>query len=88
MLRFVSVRELKEKASEVLRQAEGGEQVVVTRHGKPMAVLLGFSEEGMEDYVLANHPALRRRLEEAWEEYLNVGGKRIGELVGEEAQSD
>jgi prevent-host-death family protein len=86
MLRFVSVRELKEKGSDLLRRAEQGEEVVVTRHGKPAAVLLGFSEEQMEDYILANHPGLRRRLEQAWEEYLKVGGKRIEELAKEDTR--
>lgn len=86
MLRFATVRELKEKASELLRRAEQGEEVVVTRHGKPAALVLGFSEEQMEDYVLANHPGLRRRLEEAWQEYLRVGGRRIEEVIEEEAR--
>jgi prevent-host-death family protein len=87
MLRFVSVRELKEKASELLRRAEEGEEVVVTRNGKPKALLLGFAEDEIEEYLLANHPALRRRLEEAWEEYLKVGGRKIGEIIREEDES-
>jgi prevent-host-death family protein len=43
-MRFASVRELKNQASELLRLAAGGKDVLVTSHGRPIAVLYGVSE--------------------------------------------
>lgn len=33
----VSIAEAKDRLSELIRAVEGGEQVVITRHGKPVA---------------------------------------------------
>jgi prevent-host-death family protein len=46
-MRFVNVRELKSKTSEVLRAA-AGENIVVTNRGKPVAVLRGFDSAEFE----------------------------------------
>ena len=35
----VGVRELEESAPELVKRAERGEKIVITRHGKPVAVL-------------------------------------------------
>lgn len=35
----VSIKEAKDKLSELVRRAEAGERVVITRHGKPAAEL-------------------------------------------------
>ncbi|MDD8026161.1 MAG: type II toxin-antitoxin system prevent-host-death family antitoxin [Acidobacteriota bacterium] len=40
-MRFVNVRELKSKTSEILRAA-AGEDIIVTNHGKPVAVVSGI----------------------------------------------
>jgi prevent-host-death family protein len=40
-MRFVNVRELKSKTSEILRAA-AGEDIIVTNHGKPVAVVAGI----------------------------------------------
>jgi prevent-host-death family protein len=42
-MRFVNVRELKSKTSEILRAA-AGEDIIVTNHGKPVAVVSGIDE--------------------------------------------
>jgi prevent-host-death family protein len=46
-MRFVNVRELKSKTSEILR-AVAGENIVVTNRGKPVAVLRGFDSTEFE----------------------------------------
>ena len=52
----VGVRELKNRASEILRAVrEEGAEYIITYQGRPMAVLLPIEEEELEDYVLA-HP--------------------------------
>ena len=41
MARRVSAAQAKSQLAECLRKAESGEPVIITRHGKPVAVLIG-----------------------------------------------
>lgn len=45
----VTVRVLKDELSEYLRRAEAGERVLVTRDGKPIAVLTSVAEGSLGD---------------------------------------
>jgi prevent-host-death family protein len=63
-MRFVNVRELKAKSSELLRLAARGEMVVIASRGKPTAVLRAISEEELEDYILENSPRVKRMVAE------------------------
>jgi prevent-host-death family protein len=63
-MRFVSVRELKARPSELLRLAAQGEMVVIASRGKPAAVLRAISEEELEDYVLENSARIKRMVAE------------------------
>lgn len=44
-MRHVPVAEFKDKLSEVLAAAEAGEEIVVTRHGREIAKLVGIEED-------------------------------------------
>lgn len=48
----IGIKELKNTASRVLEEVEGGERVVVTKRGRPTAVIM--SMEDAEDFVLAH----------------------------------
>jgi prevent-host-death family protein len=48
----IGIKELKAAASQVIDEVEGGAAYVVTKRGKPAAVLLPIDEA--EDIVLAN----------------------------------
>jgi prevent-host-death family protein len=64
-MRRVALSEVKDDLSRYLRIAEK-EQVVITRHGKPAGILIGFeSEEDWFDYKLENDPRFPRRVERA-----------------------
>ena len=53
----VGVRDLANRASAVLDQLEqGGQPVIVTRRGRPIAVLSAIDAEDFYDYVLAHSP--------------------------------
>jgi prevent-host-death family protein len=41
MARSVSAAQAKSQLAECLRKAESGEAVIITRHGKPVAMLIG-----------------------------------------------
>jgi prevent-host-death family protein len=59
----VPLSEIKDDLSRYLREAET-EEIVITRHGKPAGVLIGFeSEEDWFDYRLENDPRFLRRIE-------------------------
>ena len=52
----VSLSETKDDLSRFLREAEK-QEIVITRHGKPAGVLIGFeSEDDWFDYKLENDP--------------------------------
>ena len=56
---------VKDDLSRYLREAEKGE-IVITRHGKPAGVLIGFrSEEDWFDYRLENDPRFLDRVARA-----------------------
>lgn len=58
----VPLSEVKDDLSKYLRLA-GRERVVITRHGKPAGVLIGFeTDEDWFDYRLENDPAFLERI--------------------------
>jgi prevent-host-death family protein len=64
-MRQVPLSELKDDLSRLLREAEKHE-IVITRHGKPAGVLIGFrSEDDWFDYRLENDPRFLQRIEKA-----------------------
>jgi prevent-host-death family protein len=64
-VREVALSEVKDDLSRYLRVAEERE-VVITRHGKPAGVLIGFaSEDDWFDYQLENDPRFLARIERA-----------------------
>jgi prevent-host-death family protein len=48
----IGIKELKNTASKVIDDVEAGERIVVTRRGRPAAVIM--SMEDAEDFVLAH----------------------------------
>src|SRR5262249_52683645 len=61
-MKQVALSEIKDDLSKYLRLAEK-EEVVITRHGKPAGVLVGFaSEEDWFDYKLENDPRFLQRI--------------------------
>jgi len=48
----IGIKELKNTASRVIDDVEGGERVIVTKRGRPAAVIMSI--EDAEDFVLAH----------------------------------
>ena len=64
-VRKVPLSEMKDDLSRFLREAEKGE-IVITRHGKPAGVLIGFeSDDEWFDYLLENDPQFLQRVDNA-----------------------
>ena len=55
-MKTIPVRDLQKKIKECVDQAQR-DRVVITRHGKPAAVLVGVEGEEWEDVVLQTDPA-------------------------------
>jgi prevent-host-death family protein len=72
--------EVKDDLSRFLRLAEA-QEIVITRHGKPAGVLIGFeSEEDWFDYRLEHDPEFLRRVARAREHLRAGAGVRLEEL--------
>ncbi len=79
-VRRVPLNEVKDDLSKFLRLAEG-EQVVITRHGKPAGLLIGFeSEEDWFDYRLETDPRFLERVAKARESIRDGRGVRLEDL--------
>lgn len=64
-MKEVPLSEVKDDLSRFLREAEK-QEIVITRHGKPAGVLIGFeSEDDWFDYRLENDPRFLQRVEQA-----------------------
>lgn len=64
-MKEVPLSEVKDDLSRYLKEAEK-EQIVITRHGKPAGVLIGFeSEDDWFDFRLENDPRFLKRIENA-----------------------
>jgi len=64
-MKKVALSEAKDDLSKYLHLAEK-EEVVITRHGKPAGVLIGFeTEDDWFDYRLENDPRFLQRIEQA-----------------------
>ena len=79
-MRKIALSEVKDDLSRYLRVAEK-EAVVITRHGKPAGVLVGFaSEEEWFEYRLQNDPRFLQRIESARASLRGGGGIRLEDL--------
>ena len=79
-IRRVALAEVKDNLSRFLRLAKS-EEIVITRHGKPAGILIGFeSEEDWFDYRLEHHPAFLRRVAAAREALRSGRGVPLEEL--------
>ena len=64
-IKEVPLSEIKDDLSRFLREA-GKQEIVITRHGKPAGVLIGFeSEDDWFDYKLENDPRFLERVDQA-----------------------
>ena len=83
-MKEVPLAEVKDQLSKFLRAAEK-EQIVITRHGKPAGVLIGFkSEDDWFDYKLENDPRFLSRIAKARESIRDGRGVPWGEVKASE----
>ena len=79
-MRQAALAEVKDDLSRFLRLAES-EEILITRHGKPAGVLIGFeNEEDWFDYRLEHHPEFLTRIAAARDALKEGRGVRLEKL--------
>jgi prevent-host-death family protein len=79
-MKTVPLSEVKDDLSRYLRLAET-EEIVITRHGKPAGVLIGFeSEDDWLEYRLEHDPRFLRRIARARQGLAEGRGIRLDEV--------
>lgn len=79
-MKEVSLSEIRDDLSRFLREAETRE-IVITRHGKPAGVLIGFeTEEEWFEYRLEHDPRFLRRIEQARNNLRAGHGTRLEDI--------
>jgi prevent-host-death family protein len=79
-MKKVALSEVKDDLSRFLRLAEN-EEIVITRHGRPAGILIGFEdEEDWFDYLLENDPRFLKRIEQARKSLTSRTGTRIEDI--------
>jgi prevent-host-death family protein len=79
-MKEVPLSEVKDDLSRFLREAEK-QEIVITRHGRPAGVLIGFeSEEDWFEYRLETDPRFLRRIEAARASIRAGSGVRLEDL--------
>ena len=79
-MKRIALSEIKDELSKYLRLAEK-EEIVITRHGKPAGLLIGFaSEEDWFDYRLERDPRFLQRIERARRSLRQGKGVRLEEV--------
>lgn len=80
-MKKVPLSAVKDDLSRYLRLAEG-EEIVITRHGQPAGVLIGFkSEDEWFEYRLQNDPRFLNRVEAARKSLKEGRGVRLEDLT-------
>ena len=76
----VPLSEVKDDLSRYLREAET-QEIVITRHGKPAGILIGFeSEDDWFEYRLENDPRFLHRIERARDSLRAGRGVRLEDV--------
>jgi prevent-host-death family protein len=77
----IALSEIKDDLSRFLRLAEK-EEIVITRHGKPAGILIGFeSEDDWFDYRLENDPRFLKRVDQARGSLRSGRGVRLEDIA-------
>ncbi|MBI3155276.1 MAG: type II toxin-antitoxin system prevent-host-death family antitoxin [Rhodoferax sp.] len=83
---YVTVRELREKSGEIWQRVEGGEEFVVTRNGKPIALLVHTEPSAVEDKLRALRLQAFRRVWDALARQAQASG--AADMTEEEIQAE
>lgn len=67
-MKFVSVSELKNETSAIVRRVSGGGSVIVVRHGKPCAAVIRISENDLDQLLFEQSSLVKQAVQEAMDD--------------------
>ncbi|MBI4371678.1 MAG: type II toxin-antitoxin system prevent-host-death family antitoxin [Elusimicrobia bacterium] len=79
MVRFINIHELHARTPQAILQVEKGGTIVVTKRGKPKALLLSIDEDAIEDIVL-NAPSFLKTLKSSEKEARRKGWRSLADV--------
>lgn len=79
-MRLASAKDVKNKLSDYLKRAEC-EDIIITKNGRPTAVLHHLGDDDLEDYVVEHDPKFRKIIEKRWREYGLRGGRLLEKVI-------
>jgi prevent-host-death family protein len=78
------IRELQRRSSEIVDELERSRRpALVTRHGKPVAVLSPIDEDALEDFILANAPEYVASMTEADQDAREGRTRPLADVIAE-----
>ena len=80
---FANTRELRLNTAKVLEDVDRTGHVFITYRGKPRAVILAITEDQIEDFVLLNHPKLKKKIERGYKQFLEGKVTDLDEIIAE-----
>lgn len=83
---YLTVRELREKSGEIWQRVEAGEEFVITRNGKPFALLVHTEPTAVEDRLRALRLSRMAELAQAIRDDAQASGASL--LTDEDIQAE
>ncbi len=78
-MKIVPLNEVKNRFSTYLELSKR-EDIVVTKNGRPAAILHAVTDEDLEDYLFESDPRFIARIEALRREFQRVGGTPLAEV--------
>lgn len=82
-MKFINIRELSKSPSKYIKSANEDDDVIITRNGKPYAVISKMDGDDLEDFILAKHFDLERQFKQAIKDYQSGNTTSAQELLHE-----
>lgn len=80
---FVSTRDLKNNTNKILRVAEDGRTIIVTRHGKPVATIKPFKDKDLKDVKVSLYHKVKSEIGQQHPELLKMSKAELKKLNDE-----
>jgi len=79
-MRFLTVRDLRQRGKEIWKELRSGEEAVLTHNGSPVALLIGVREEELEETIrLVRRARAEAAVSRMRERARQAGLDRLGE---------
>jgi antitoxin (DNA-binding transcriptional repressor) of toxin-antitoxin stability system len=79
-MKLASVKDVKNNLSEYLKNAEQGD-VIITKNGRPTAVLHHLGEDDLDEYLIEHDPKFRKLIEKRWKDYIAHRGLPLEQVL-------